>query len=247
MRGEALVKHSAALGRSVAARHEGHGPSPVRDLLIVEDHPLMGEALSLILKIEFGLRKVHTEPGLQRTLEALRGGLRADAILLDLGLPDCGGVEGIVALRRQAPGVPIIVITAETSTGMVAAALAAGARGYVSKALGRDQLCEQLHRAFSGESVTPEGFDPASVAPTEMERQAKVAERFASLTPQQMRILRLICAGMANKEISYTLSITEATVKTHVNAIMSKINVRRRTQAARLANEARLFDFADLG
>ena len=72
--------------------------------------------------------------------------------------------------------------------------------------------------------------------------RAELARRFSSLTPQQMKILRLICQGKANKEISYELSIAEATVKTHITAIMSKINARRRTQAVLLANSVRLFE-----
>ena len=79
-------------------------------------------------------------------------------------------------------------------------------------------------------------------AGTEDEARAELARRFATLTPQQMKILRLICQGKANKEISYELSIAEATVKTHITAIMSKINARRRTQAVLLANSARLFE-----
>ncbi len=218
----------------------------VQDLLIVEDHPLMGEVLSIILKIELGLRSVRTEAGLELACDALRSGLSPDLILLDLRLPDCSGVEGIVTLRKQAPETPIVVISADTNRGMVAAALAAGARGYISKQLSRDELCSEMRRVLKGELVTPEGFDPDGLNPTEHQMRAEIADRFASLTPQQMRILRLICMGMANKEISYELSIAEATVKTHVNAIMSKINVRRRTQAVRLANEAGLFDLGGL-
>ena len=94
---------------------------------------------------------------------------------------------------------------------------------------------------WDGEFVTPEGYQPDQ-ANAEDEARAELARRFATLTPQQMRILRLICQGKANKEISYELSIAEATVKTHITAIMSKINARRRTQAVLLANTIRLFE-----
>ena len=76
----------------------------------------------------------------------------------------------------------------------------------------------------------PDSYQPDSVGEEDAAR-VELARRFASLTPQQMKILRLICQGKANKEISYELSIAEATVKTHITAIMSKINARRRTQA----------------
>jgi DNA-binding NarL/FixJ family response regulator len=235
------MRHSQSLAYEMATKSNDRVPS-IRDLLIIEDHPLMGEVLSIILKIEFGLRSVRTEGGLELAVEALRRGLTPDLILLDLRLPDCSGVEGIVTLRKQAPETPIVIVSADTNHGMVAAALAAGARGYISKQLCRDELCFELRRAINGELVTPEGFDPHSLNQNDHRSRAELADRFATLTPQQMRILRMICMGLANKEISYELSIVEATVKTHVNAIMSKINVRRRTQIVRLANEAGLFD-----
>lgn len=239
------MKHASSLAYAMSMKLDGR-ETGIQELLIVEDHPVMGDALSLILKIEFGLRAVRTEQSLERAINALRRGPVPNAILLDLRLPDCSGIEGVIVLRKLAPDVPIIVISADTNGKMISAALAAGARGYISKELGREDLCAALHRAFKGERVMPDGFDPDSIDPTKQEERGQIADRFVSLTPQQFRILRLICAGMANKEISYELSITEATVKTHVNAIMGKINVRRRTQAVRMANEAKLFDFAEL-
>ena len=119
--------------------------------------------------------------------------------------------------------------------------MAAGAEGYICKSLGREALMDSLRRMWEGEHVTPEGYAPDQAC-AEDEAKAELARRFATLTPQQMKILRLICQGKANKEISYELSIAEATVKTHITAIMSKINARRRTQAVLLANSARLFD-----
>ena len=124
---------------------------------------------------------------------------------------------------------------------MISAAMAAGAQGYISKSLSREALVDSLRRMWDGEHVTPEGYEPGK-AGAEDEAKAELARRFATLTPQQMRILRLICQGKANKEISYELSIAEATVKTHITAIMSKINARRRTQAVLLANSVRLFE-----
>ena len=98
-----------------------------------------------------------------------------------------------------------------------------------------------LRSMWEGEHVTPDGYQPDQDSADD-DAKAELARRFSSLTPQQMKILRLICKGKANKEISYELSIAEATVKTHITAIMSKINARRRTQAVLLANSIRLFE-----
>jgi DNA-binding NarL/FixJ family response regulator len=99
-------------------------------------------------------------------------------------------------------------------------------------------MVEAFSRMWAGETVVPEGLDHPGEAAHEA---ATLAKSFASLTPQQMNILRLICQGRPNKIISYELSIAEATVKTHIAAIMAKINVRNRTQAALLASKARIF------
>ncbi|HVH02311.1 MAG TPA: response regulator transcription factor, partial [Amaricoccus sp.] len=99
-------------------------------------------------------------------------------------------------------------------------------------------MVEAFSRMWAGETVVPEGYE--TLAPG-TDEAAKLARCFASLTPQQLNILRLICQGRPTKIISYELSIAEATVKTHIAAIMSKINVRNRTQAALLASKARIF------
>ncbi len=213
----------------------------VREILIVDDHPLMCDALALTLKISFGLKNVRTARSLAAAIDDIRSQGLPDAVILDLNLPDARGAEGIVALQRHLPNVPITMISADLDGQMIRAAMAAGAQGYVSKSLSREALVDSLRRMWNGEHVTPEGYEPGT-ADAEDEARAELARRFATLTPQQMRILRLICLGKANKEISYELSIAEATVKTHITAIMSKINARRRTQAVLLANSVRLFE-----
>lgn len=213
----------------------------VREILIVDDHPLMCDALALTLKISFGLKNVRTARSLASAVEQIRVQGAPDAVILDLNLPDARGSEGIVTLRRQLPGVPITMISADLEGTMIATAMAAGAQGYISKSLSREALVDSLRRMWEGERVTPEGYHPGQDEAGD-EARAELARRFSSLTPQQMKILRLICQGKANKEISYELSIAEATVKTHITAIMSKINARRRTQAVLLANSIRLFE-----
>lgn len=213
-------------------------PAPVSDVLVVDDHPLMAEALSITLTHAFGLRRVRQAPSLAVAEALIRADGVPDAVVLDLNLPDVAGVEGVVSLKQKALGIPLTVISAEVDAGMVAAVLAAGACGYLSKSLPRAEMIDAFHRMWSGETVVPEGYETQPDAAGEA---AVLAHSLASLTPQQMNILRLICQGRPNKIISYELSIAEATVKTHVAAIMTKINVRNRTQAALLASKARLF------
>ncbi len=222
---------------------DGKSMRKIDDLLIVDDHPLMCEALTMTLRVAFGMRQANCERSLAAAIQRLKHGKMPDAILLDLNLPDAKGSEGIVSLGRIAPGVPIAVISANDDHDMIGAVMAAGAQGYISKSLGREAMCSALRRVWSGEKVTPDGYDPTE-RPTRASQpdMAETAQRFASLTGQQVRTLRQICLGKANKEISYELNISEATVKTHITAIMGKIGARRRTQVVLLAKSIKLFD-----
>lgn len=225
-----------AAASDVARVRGDHG---VGDVLIVDDHPLMCDALSATLGFAFGLRKVRLASSIAAAVESIREEGVPDAVVLDLSLPDAEGVEGVLALRRQCgDGVPLAVISADVDPAMVSATVGAGASGYVGKLLPRARMVEAFSRIWAGETVLPEGCEVESAMSGEA---AVLARNFASLTPQQMNILRLICQGRPNKIISYELSIAEATVKTHIAAIMSKINVRNRTQAALLASKARVF------
>ncbi|MRX51553.1 response regulator [Paracoccus sp. S-4012] len=215
-------------------------PPRVETLLIVDDHPLMCDALALTLKMAFGLKRTRSARSLAGAVEQIRSEGAPGAVILDLNLPDSGGAQGIVTLRRLLPDVPITMISAEMDAEKIGAALDAGAQGFVSKSLARDALIDAFERIWAGEIVVPEDYDPR--ARPASDGREELMRRCATLTPQQMRILRLICLGKANKEISYELGIAEATVKTHVTAIMAKLDARRRTQAVLLANTARLFE-----
>ena len=219
----------------------GHGraESVVRDVLIVDDHPLMCEALSMTLTAAFGLRRVRSAVSLVAAEASIKSQGAPDAVVLDLNLPDVKGVEGVVSLKALIGEVPLTVISAEVQHDMVTAVLAAGARGYIAKSLPRSEMLDAFRRMWSGETVVPESYEPSDEA---VDEAAELMQVFSTLTPRQMHILRLICEGRPNKIISYELSIAEATVKTHIAAIMSKVNVRNRTQAALLASKARLFN-----
>lgn len=226
-----------AAGTDVARGATSHS---VQDVLIVDDHPLMCDALAVTLSHAFGLRRVRTASGLAAAVASIRNEGVPDAIVIDLNLPDVAGTEGVMSLRALAAQAEITVISSDFDPEVVATLLAAGARGYILKSLPRARMVRAFEGMWAGETVTPDGYDPEELG-ARAEEQARLARDFATLTPQQMNILRLICQGRPNKIISYELSIAEATVKTHIAAIMSKINVSNRTQVALLANKARMF------
>lgn len=155
----------------------------------------------------------------------LFGQHRPDIAIMDLRLPLMSGVEAIAAIRRGYPNARIIVLTTFEGDEDIFRALQAGARGYLLKDMFGDELMEAIRAVHAGKTRIP-----APVA-------QRLAERMGgpSLTGRELEVLRLIVDGMSNKEIGGRLFISEATVKTHINSILSKLGVSDRTQAATTA------------
>ena len=206
-------------------------------VMVIDDHPLFCEALQMTLQETMAVARVHTANTLGRALDALRGGLEPDAILLDLNLPDVAGLDGLARLRNAAPGVPVVVVSSMSDDRIVAAVMKAGAAGFVPKHSPRDDFVNALRTVTSGGTWLPADFTPTKSAPGP-EGEQTVMDKLADLTPQQGRILALICEGYLNKQIAYELSISETTVKAHVTAILRKLGAQSRTQAVRIANGA---------
>jgi DNA-binding NarL/FixJ family response regulator len=215
--------------------HSGH---PRLDrALIVDDHPLFCEALAMTLGSALGVREVATAASLAEGIARLEGGAPPDVVLLDLKLPDVDGLDGLVRLKRSAGETPVVVVSSLTDDRLIASALRAGAAGFVPKHSRREVFVEALGRVRAGGVYTPDGYY-APEAGTELDADT-VVTRMQSLTPQQARILELVCEGMLNKQIAWELEIAETTVKAHLTAILRKLHVHSRTQAVLLAQNAR--------
>ena len=219
----------------MAALHDR--PAGMASALIVEDHPLFSEALSTTLRTFIGIDRIETAGSLGAALDALSRGAGPDVSVLDLNLPDVNGVDGLIRLRQQAAGVPVLVVSSLTDARVINAALQAGAAGFVPKHSQRDIFRAAFATIAAGGTYTPEGYQPpARGGPAPSAKEEAIA-RLGLLTRQQAVILQLICEGKLNKQIAYDLSIAETTVKAHVTAIMRKLGVYSRTQAVLLARE----------
>jgi len=150
---------------------------------------------------------------------------KPDVTLIDLRMPVVGGVQAISAIRREFPDARLIVLTTFDGDEDIYRSLQAGAKGYLLKDVFFEELESTIRTVYAGA-----GRVPAAIA-------ERLAERVASseLTAREMEVLELIVKGQSNKEIGATLKISEATVKSHVNNILSKLGVTDRTQAATTA------------
>lgn len=217
----------------------------IETALIVEDHPLFSDAISITLRMVRGITDVTAVETLNEAITRLESAAQPDIILLDLNLPDVDGLEGLLRIRRAAPGSLVMIVSSVTDPRIIAAAMAAGAAGFVPKHSQRHVYQSAFDALARGETFLPEGT--VLPRPAEGSSGNAAADRVNSLTAQQARILALICEGKFNKQIAYELSIAETTVKAHVTSIMRKLGVNSRTQAVLVAQEARIGNLGSFG
>lgn len=200
-------------------------------VLIVDDHPLYSDALAATLTLGFDACDIRTARSLSETFAILDDGVEPDLIMLDLKLPDVTGISGFLELRRRLPHTSILVISSLASPDLVQSLLDHGAMGFLPKESSAATLRRALAEIAHGRRFVPKEYSAAS--PCDGDSRAFGANpQLARLTPQQVRILKLICAGKPNKQIAYDLSLAETTVKAHITALLRRLGVRNRTQAA---------------
>ncbi|MEI4469979.1 response regulator transcription factor [Frigidibacter sp. MR17.24] len=214
---------------------------PLTSALIVDDHPLFCDALSMTLSAAVGIAEIETVGRLEQALERVGRTPLPDVIVLDLNLPDVNGLDGLIRLRTAALDTPIVVVSSLAEPRVIRAAIRAGATGFVPKHSPRETFRAAFDTIATGGIHAPEGAFDGDEGEASPREQAIV--RLSLLTRQQAKILQLICAGRMNKQIAWDLQIAETTVKAHVTAIMRKLGVQSRTQAVLLAQEA---SFANL-
>ncbi|MBU2864270.1 response regulator transcription factor [Reinekea forsetii] len=209
-------------------------------LLIVDDHPLFRDALSLSLNQAASVLQLSQESPIlySASLEDAFGQLQRtsniDLIMLDLHLPGHDGFWGLVEIRKLYPAVAVVVISGNDDSATVAKAKACGASGFISKSAMSSVIVEGVQSVLQGEEFWPEGRDDLD------SEVANIAAKVHELTDQQMVVLKHLQEGRLNKQIAFDLDISEATVKAHVTAIFRKLGVVNRTQAVILANKLQL-------
>jgi DNA-binding NarL/FixJ family response regulator len=197
-------------------------------LVIADDHPLFRGALREA--VEGLLEQVDiAEAGtFDELVEFLERGSDVDLVLLDLTMPGARGFSGLMYMRAQYPGVPVIVVSANDDPAAIRRCMEFGASGFIPKTLGVEAMRAAISRILNGGVWTPPDVDLSAGSDAE---SAELMARMATLTPQQVRVLMMLSEGLLNKQIAYQLGVSEATVKAHVSAILQKLGVESRTQA----------------
>lgn len=211
-------------------------------LLIADDHPLFRTALRGAAADAVADLQVHEADSLQAVLATLEAEPGIDLVLLDLHMPGNHGLAGLAAIRAQHPGVAVVVVSANDDPRVVRRALDHGAAGYLPKSAGLSDLQDAIRTVLACEQWLPSTLRAAVSRTQPSSRDATLAARLASLSPQQFRVLTLVAEGLLNKQIADRLDIQERTVKAHLSAIFERLDVRNRTQAGVILRELELSD-----
>jgi DNA-binding NarL/FixJ family response regulator len=200
-------------------------------ILTVDDHQLLREGIAVMLGGREDMILVGQACSGREAIESFQR-LRPDVTLMDLRMPDMNGIEAITAIRADFPNARIVVLTTYSGDVQAAAALKAGAAGYLLKNLVRKELIETIRAVHSGKRRVPP------------EIATEIAEHIAdgALTEREIEVLRCVAAGKSNKRIAAELDISEETVKTHMKNILPKLYASDRTHAVMIALRRGILD-----
>ncbi|WP_293813103.1 response regulator transcription factor, partial [uncultured Bosea sp.] len=193
---------------------------PSTRIVIADDHPLFRGALRQAVSSALGGAEVSEVGSLEALTEALASGGDADLVLLDLTMPGVQGFSGLLFLRADHPEIPVIVVSANDDPAVIRRCIEFGALGFLPKTADVAQMGEAIRAVLDGGVWTPPGVDLSAPVDAEI---ADMVRRMSTLTPQQVRVLMMLSEGLLNKQIAYELGVSEATVKAHVSAILTKL------------------------
>lgn len=197
---------------------------PIIRILTVDDHAVLRDGIAAIVAQEQDMTIVGEAADGQEAI-AVHRGLRPDITLMDLQMPALGGIEAIAAIRQESPNARILVLTTYEGDAQAVRALKAGAQAYLLKNSLRKELIDTIRLVHAGRRYVP----------PEVAQEIALHAAQDPLTGREIEILELVAAGNANKQIAWNLSVSEDTVKSHLRAIYSKLDVADRTQAVTVA------------
>lgn len=196
--------------------------------VIADDHPLFRGALKQALSGMGEENRVLEAGDFDSVKQLVADNHDIDLVLLDLTMPGASGLSGLIALRGVEVAVPVVVVSAHDDPAVIRRALELGASGFISKSASMEEIRRAVRDVIDGGVATPEGLELGEEGDPDV---SDLIARLQTLTPQQTRVLGMLAEGLLNKQIAYELSVSEATVKAHVSAVLQKLGVDSRTQA----------------
>ena len=197
-------------------------------IIIADDHPLVRGALRQAVAGAVDGAEIIECGDLDAMRKSLAQNSSVDLVLLDLAMPGVRGFSGLLYLRAEYPGVPVVVVSGTTDRGIMRRCVDFGASGFIPKTTDMETMRAAIRSILAGDTWTPADVDLKTPADSQT---ADMVRRLSTLTPQQVRVLMMLSEGLLNKQIAYELTVSEATVKAHVSAILQKLGVESRTQA----------------
>ena len=206
--------------------------------IVADDHPLFREALIHAIGNcveEASIIEADSLDTLQVVVEA---NPNADLLLLDLNMPGVSGFSALAYIRNNHASLPTVIVSAMDDPAVIRRSIQHGASGFIPKSSAIATLEAGIGAVLDGEVWVPDGIDLQDDRLDSEE--AKIAAALSSLTPHQFRVLMMLGEGLLNKQIAYQLSVSEATIKAHVTAILRKMGVNNRTQAVLAVQQLRI-------
>ncbi|MDC8831177.1 response regulator transcription factor [Alteromonas gilva] len=206
--------------------------------VIADDHPLFREALSAALKPLFERLEVLEAGSAEGLVDLINQNGHVDLLLLDLSMPGANWFDTLTSIKQKFPALPIVMVSANDDIDVISQSITLGASGYVPKSTPTSSIAEAIDIVLSGEQ-----WLPADIAEKMTENSGNMNDmlnRFKELTPKQVSVLKLVRAGLMNKQIAHEMNVTEATVKAHISAALKKLNINTRTQAVLLMDKLQI-------
>lgn len=200
-------------------------------IIIADDHPLFRQALLGTLSVKFNNTTWLEAQTIDELDQKITQHDDIDLLLLDLHIPGAHGFNALIYIRSHFPQIPVIIVSAHDDNEVIHQALLHGASGFIPKSTPVEEIYLAIKQVLLGDVWMPSNFSDNVTIDNFEAVQGDIAERVASLTRQQHRILMMFAQGLLNKQIAYDLNVSEATIKAHATAIFRKLDVRNRTQA----------------
>ncbi|MDR2852361.1 MAG: response regulator transcription factor [Burkholderiaceae bacterium] len=185
-------------------------------IYIIEDHPLMRDAIALVLRRMQPEQEIVKLDRLDHLFEAVKQHGAPDLLCLDLKLPDASGIQGVVSIRKDYPRVPLAVYSTSPAADMEEVCIEAGADIYIEKTAGSAELSASLQGLFQADEDSP---------------LYKIPLGDDKLSKRQVQLVALLDRGLTNREIATELGVSEHTIKVHLWRLFRRLNVKNRTQA----------------